>query len=70
MNEAVVRELVREAIARHLVAPAAGARQAAGRSADTHASHALYVLANPSEACLIEPDVPCSHCGFCKSHGH
>jgi hypothetical protein len=22
------------------------------------------------EACVIEPDVTCNHCGYCRSHGH
>jgi threonine dehydrogenase-like Zn-dependent dehydrogenase len=25
---------------------------------------------NPGDACVIEPSVPCDHCGYCKSHGH
>jgi threonine dehydrogenase-like Zn-dependent dehydrogenase len=35
-----------------------------------HPSHALYVtLVNAGDACLIEPSVRCTHCGYCKSHG-
>ena len=64
MNEMAVRELVREAVARHLAQPP---RQ----PVQPHASHGLYLhLANPSDACLIEPAVPCNHCGYCQSHGH
>jgi threonine dehydrogenase-like Zn-dependent dehydrogenase len=37
----------------------------------SHASHAVYVtLVNSGEPCVIEPDVPCNHCNYCKSHGH
>lgn len=27
-------------------------------------------LVNVTGDCVIEPAVPCDHCGFCKSHGH
>lgn len=41
------------------------------RSAGIHVSHAQYVtLVNLGDACLVEPAVPCNHCGYCKSHGH
>lgn len=35
-----------------------------------HASHALFVIPAPGDACVIEPGVPCNHCGYCKSYGH
>jgi hypothetical protein len=36
-----------------------------------HASHSLYVqLVNVSDTCLIEPAVACTHCEYCRSHGH
>jgi hypothetical protein len=35
-----------------------------------HASHALFVIPAPGEACLIESAVTCNHCGYCKSYGH
>jgi hypothetical protein len=39
--------------------------------APAHVSHAMYLtLVNPGDACMIEPAVPCNHCGYCKSHGH
>lgn len=72
MNEDELRALVRHAIARHTVqgpAPEAGNR-AEGPAQPRHASHALYHLINPTEACVIEPAVLCTHCGYCKSHGH
>ncbi|MEO7275215.1 MAG: hypothetical protein ABI211_24790 [Vicinamibacterales bacterium] len=39
-------------------------------SADRHASHHRYALPEAGGACLIEPTVPCTHCGYCQSHGH
>ena len=38
----------------------------------SHASHFLYMqLVNDNGGqCLIEPKVPCNHCGYCQSHGH
>jgi len=36
-----------------------------------HPSHFQYItLINVGDACLIEPSVECTHCGYCKSHGH
>jgi len=38
----------------------------------SHASHFIYMqLVNDNGGqCLIEPKVPCNHCGYCQSHGH
>ena len=77
MTEQELRTLVREAIARH--AASGGALAPAGASAAPaslvrqHASHALFHLpagADTDGPCLIEPSVPCTHCGYCKSYGH
>ncbi|HEY6358751.1 MAG TPA: hypothetical protein VIX35_10935 [Vicinamibacterales bacterium] len=36
-----------------------------------HPSHYQYLaLVNVGEACVIEPDVTCNHCGYCRSHGY
>ena len=36
-----------------------------------HFSHAVYAIAREDEGpCIIEPSVPCTHCDYCKSHGH
>lgn len=72
ISDQELRQLVREAIARHTqAAPAPAIVVAAfGRS---HASHGLLPLARGSEgdgACLIEPTVRCNHCGYCQSYGH
>jgi hypothetical protein len=81
MNEDQLRALVREAIAKHLGhSPSAASSHLVGAaapsparsSAASHPSHGLFVLAatNDSGACVIEPSVSCTHCGYCKSMGH
>ena len=42
-------------------------------AAGGHASHVLLPLAPGGDgdgACLIEPAVRCTHCGYCLSFGH
>jgi hypothetical protein len=73
MNEQEVRALVRDAVARHLSAadPSSAPSHPAASAAWQHASHTQYLrLVNGTDACLIEPAVLCTHCGYCKSHGH
>jgi hypothetical protein len=78
MNDVDLRALVREAVARHLgdrapqlARPGAAPVHAAQGAASTHPSHAIYLtVVNTGESCVIEPSVPCEHCGYCKSHGH
>jgi hypothetical protein len=72
MDEAELRELVREAIARQ-----ASRGPAAADPAEApwrlHPSHGLLPLARGGDqdgACLIEPAVRCNHCGYCLSYGH
>ena len=77
MNEQALRELVRQAIARHQegVPPAAEAPLAvltyssASRS-PAHPSQYRYSLPESDGPCIIEPGVACNHCGYCQSHGH
>jgi hypothetical protein len=72
ISDQELRQLVREAIARHT------GRETALPLEDSsghrrHASHTLLPLAAGSDgdgACLIEPTVRCSHCGYCLSFGH
>jgi hypothetical protein len=68
MNEELLRQMVREAIAKRL-----------GRGDETvdvpvelirHSSHYRYALPPSGGPCLIEPSVQCNHCGYCESHGH
>ena len=77
MTEQELRAIVREAIARH------GAGRMASPPADQadrpfaimreHPSHGLLSVPAGGDAdgpCIIEPAVPCNHCGYCKSYGH
>lgn len=71
MTDEQLRAIVRDVLARQ----AAGdpARPAADHSVSPHPSHAMFVLPSGADAdgpCLIEPAVPCNHCGYCKSYGH
>ena len=66
--------MIRESIARHLGPSDAGQMPSASdASLHPHASHGTLPLARGSDgdgACLIEPSVRCSHCGYCVSFGH
>lgn len=75
MNEADLRALVRDAIARHGAARPREAQAAHGLfdRLEPHASHAMFKLHSGAETdgpCIIEPAVACNHCGYCKSLGH
>ncbi|MGE5244697.1 MAG: hypothetical protein ACM3SQ_10770 [Betaproteobacteria bacterium] len=72
-----LRALVRDAIAR--LKPRASFDNDADRlepraPADgAHPSHFRLPLARGGDgdgACLIEPSVRCTHCGYCQSYGH
>jgi len=84
VSDQELRELVRQAIARHMVsggqagdaAPAhAHPRPPVPFNARAHASCTMLPLARGGDAaddgaCLIEPAVRCNHCGYCLSYGH
>jgi hypothetical protein len=79
MNDSELRALVRAAIERHFGGAPVAATAATTASAPVpvappyagHASHAQYMtVVNVGDRCVIEPDVDCNHCGYCKSHGH
>ena len=76
MTDQELRALVRDAIARSGIgdrARPAGAPPGVGLApAGAHSSHALFALqpGDPEGRCMIEPGVPCNHCGYCKSYGH
>ena len=73
MTEQELRNLVREAIARH---GGQGSRPPAPPAPvffHLHASHGMFTLpagADTDGPCIIEPAVMCNHCGYCKSYGH
>jgi hypothetical protein len=73
MNEQDVRELVREAIERHLARPEER-RGTRSLSFGEHPSHVMLKVIPGSQiddgTCVIEPAVRCNHCGFCQSYGH
>ena len=67
------------ALARQIVADRRGERAGAEATLppapvaawSDHSSHAIYVtVVNSDDACVIEPGVECTHCNYCKSHGH
>ena len=66
MTEEELRARVREVIARRLP-------QVVSDLPARHASHAMFLLPvgqDDGGACVIEPAVACTHCGYCKSYGH
>jgi hypothetical protein len=74
IDENEIRMLVREALQRQI---SPGRPVAGGPSAWEHRSHASHLLlpvqpgsAIETGACLIEPAVACTHCGYCQSFGH
>jgi hypothetical protein len=80
MTEDDLRALVRQAVARHLLAESGARGGAEGGAAPggqvpapgVHPSFGKYLLPREpgdSGACLIEPSVKCNHCGYCQSHG-
>ena len=74
MTEQELRTVVREAIARNAwKAPASNSGRVPVIGATPHASHGMFVVqagADQDGPCIIEPAVPCNHCGYCKSYGH
>lgn len=75
MTDDEIRQVVRQAIARHLGGAAPGAPAPApappGPSVAPLA-FARYPLPRAADdvACVIEPSVRCNHCGYCQCHGH
>lgn len=74
MTEQELRVLVREAIARHTVAPfGAAVHSLSAGVVRMHPSHGMFPVPAGGDAegpCLIEPAVTCNRCGYCKSYGH
>ena len=71
MNDAELRELVREAVARH-TGPQPVAPAARPWFEGQHASHGRFAIVAVGDegVCVIEPTVLCNHCGYCQSFGH
>ncbi len=79
MTDHELRAMIRESIARHLGPSASAAPSLALMAGDPGSPHAAYAShvrlplrggGDEEGACLIEPAVRCSHCGFCLSYGH
>ena len=73
MNEQDLRALVRAAIAAHGGAAPSAPPPAPVAVLRQHPSHGVFMLPAGADAegpCIIEPAVPCTHCGYCKSLGH
>lgn len=71
MTEQEIRALVRDVIARQ--GRGAGAVTPRASIPYQHPSHGLFVVSSGADGdgpCIIEPAVPCNHCGYCKSYGH
>jgi hypothetical protein len=82
MTEQELRAIVRDAVSRrlgqgqgegHVQAriPGSESQVLESRSRPLHPSHGIYLnLVNVGGECVIEPNVTCNHCNYCKSHGH
>ena len=70
MTDQELRSLVRQVIDQHLPPAPAAPSASLPQSPAAHASHLLLVVAESDGPCVIEPAVPCNHCGYCKSLGH
>jgi hypothetical protein len=74
MTDDDLRALVRAAIAQHTGQTMPVVSAPAATALRLHPSHGRFALLSAgSDAeglCLIEPAVPCNHCGYCQSYGH
>lgn len=73
VSDRELRDLVSEAVARHVRHDAATDAGTGAAFSGRHASHVLLPVPPGSDgggACLIEPAVRCNHCGYCQSYGH
>ena len=69
--------MIRDSITRHAGSPGSARQPGDGPDASAmfsaHVSHQRLPLVRGGDddgACLIEPAVRCTHCGFCQSLGH
>ena len=65
-----LRAMVRQSIAQALGRAPVDAPGPLAPSIASHPSHFRHALTQSDGPCLIEPSVPCTHCGYCQSHGH
>jgi hypothetical protein len=71
-DDDALRAIVRETIARLQSQDGAAAQPQHAPLIElrSHPSHYRYTLPPSGGPCYIEPEVSCTHCGFCQSHGH
>ena len=70
MTEHELRLLVRDAIARQMSGAPERAPEMVPATFLPNASFGQFSVPSGTDACIIEPSVPCTHCGYCKSYGH
>jgi hypothetical protein len=70
MTEHELRLLVRDAIARQKGVGSHSWPPADPKMIPDPLSFGQFDVPSGSDACIIEPSVPCTHCGYCKSYGH
>jgi hypothetical protein len=72
VNEEALRAIVRDTLARIAARDGSEAPppMAQPLAVVGHSSHYRYTLPPSGGPCVIEPGVPCNHCGYCQSHGH
>jgi hypothetical protein len=70
MTDQELRAMIRDAIARQIGVARVAPDPAAAFS--DHVSHLRLALdpGGDEGACIIEPAVRCTHCGYCQSLGH
>ena len=65
--------MIRDSIARHMAPGPPPSHGASGPARTSHSAFIRLALSRGDDgdgACLIEPAVRCSHCGYCQSYGH
>jgi hypothetical protein len=72
MNDEALRAIIRDTIARVAARTAEPAVSDEPRllHMTSHPSNYQYALPPSDGPCIIEPGVPCNHCGYCQTHGH
>jgi hypothetical protein len=71
MNEQELRALVRDAIARQTGRARSGPEMVPAAFLTHEVSFGQFGVPSGADgACIIEPQVMCNHCGYCKSYGH
>jgi hypothetical protein len=70
LNEDAIRALVRDTIARLQPREEAGGAAPRLLHLASYPGNYQYDLPPSDGPCIIEPGVPCNHCGYCQAHGH